>query len=47
MVREFLASGRIVRVYLDELGEIEALPIGVGLMVLTTLEGDTAKTEAR
>ncbi len=47
IVREFLASGRIVRVYLDELGEIEALPIGVGLMVLTTLEGDTAKTEAR
>jgi predicted transposase/invertase (TIGR01784 family) len=47
MVREFLASGRIVRVYLDELGEIEALPIGVGLMVLTTLEGDAAKTEAR
>jgi predicted transposase/invertase (TIGR01784 family) len=47
MVREFLASGRIVRVYLDELGEIESLPIGVGLMVLTTLEGDAAKTEAR
>jgi predicted transposase/invertase (TIGR01784 family) len=47
MVREFLASGRIVRVYLDELGEIEALPIGVGLMVLTTLEGDAAKTEAK
>ncbi len=46
-VRELLASGRIVRVYLDELGEIEQLPIGVGLMVLTTLEGDTAKTEAR
>jgi predicted transposase/invertase (TIGR01784 family) len=47
MVREFLASERIVRVYLDELGEIEALPIGVGLMVLTTLEGDAAKTEAK
>jgi predicted transposase/invertase (TIGR01784 family) len=46
-VRELLASGRIVRVYLDELGEIEELPIGVGLMVLTTLEGDAAKTEAR
>ena len=46
-VRELLASGRIVRVYLDELGEIEQLPIGVGLMVLTTLEGDAAKTEAR
>jgi predicted transposase YdaD len=47
MVREFLASERIVRVYLDELGEIEALSIGVGLMVLTTLEGDAAKTEAK
>jgi predicted transposase/invertase (TIGR01784 family) len=46
-VRELLASGRIVRVYLDELGEIEQLPMGVGLMVLTTLEGDAAKTEAR
>ena len=42
-VRELLASGRIVRVYLDELGEIEQLPIGIGLMVLTTLEGDAAK----
>jgi predicted transposase YdaD len=32
---------------LDELGEIEELPIGLGLMVLTTLEGDEAITEAR
>jgi predicted transposase YdaD len=47
MVRELLASGRILRVFLDELGEIEELPIGVGLMVLTTLEGNAAKTEAR
>jgi predicted transposase YdaD len=46
-VRELLASGRIMRVYLDELGEIDRLPMGVGLMVLTTLEGDAAKTEAR
>jgi predicted transposase YdaD len=36
-----------VRVYLDELGEIEELPIGVGLMVLTTIEGDAATTQAR
>jgi predicted transposase/invertase (TIGR01784 family) len=36
-VREFLASGRIMRVYLDELGEVEDLPLGVGLMVLTTI----------
>jgi predicted transposase/invertase (TIGR01784 family) len=46
-VREILASGRIVRVYLDELGEIPELPIGLGLMVLTTLEGDDATTQAR
>jgi predicted transposase/invertase (TIGR01784 family) len=46
-VREMLASGRITRVYLDELGEIERLPIGVGLMVLTTIEGDAATIQAR
>ena len=47
MVREMLASGRITRIYLDELGEIEELPIGLSLMVLTTLEGDAAKNQAR
>ncbi len=47
VVREMLASGRITRVYLDELGAIESLPTGLGLMVLTTLEGDEAKAEAR
>ena len=46
-VVDLLASGRIVRVYLDELGTVEKLPIGLGLMVLTTLEGNDAKTEAR
>jgi predicted transposase/invertase (TIGR01784 family) len=46
MVREMLASGRIMRVYLDELGEVEDLPTGLGLMVLTTLEGDKATSEA-
>ena len=46
-VVDLLASGRIVRVYLDELGNVEELPIGLGLMVLTTLEGNDAKTEAR
>jgi predicted transposase/invertase (TIGR01784 family) len=46
-VSELLASGRIQRVYLDELGKIEELPIGVGLMVLTTIEGDEAKIQAR
>jgi predicted transposase/invertase (TIGR01784 family) len=47
MVRELLASGRIQRIYLDELGEIDRLSIGVGLMVLTTIEGDEAKIQAR
>jgi predicted transposase YdaD len=32
---------------LDELGEVETLPTGLGLMVLTTLEGEKAKNEAR
>jgi predicted transposase/invertase (TIGR01784 family) len=44
---EMLASGRITPIYLDELGAVEELPIGLGLMVLTTLEGDAAKVEAR
>ena len=47
MVLELLASGRIRRVYLDELGAKTKLPIGLGLMVLTTLEGDEAIIEAR
>jgi predicted transposase/invertase (TIGR01784 family) len=47
VVADMLASGRIRRVYLDELGEVEELPIGLGLMVLTTLEGDEAKAAAR
>jgi predicted transposase/invertase (TIGR01784 family) len=46
-VREMLASGRIIPVYLDELGEVVELPTGLGLMVLTTLEGDDAIAEAR
>jgi predicted transposase YdaD len=47
MVREMLDSGRIRRVYLDELGAVGELPTGLGLMVLTTLEGDRATSEAR
>jgi predicted transposase/invertase (TIGR01784 family) len=47
VVREMLTSGRITRVYLDELGTVQELPTGLGLMVLTTLEGDAAKAEAR
>jgi predicted transposase/invertase (TIGR01784 family) len=44
---EMLNSGRITPIYLDELGSVGELPIGLGLMVLTTLEGDDAKAEAR
>jgi predicted transposase/invertase (TIGR01784 family) len=47
MIWELLESRRIRRVYLDELGEVEDLPTGLGLMVLTTLEGEKAKSEAR
>ena len=47
VVMDMLASGRITRIYLDELGAVSELPIGLGLMVLTTLEGDDAKAEAR
>jgi predicted transposase/invertase (TIGR01784 family) len=47
MIWELLESRRIRRVYLDELGEVEDLPTGLGLMVLTTLEGEQAKSEAR
>jgi predicted transposase/invertase (TIGR01784 family) len=46
MVEEMLASGRIKRVYLDELGEVSELPISLGLMVLTILEDDGATQSA-
>ena len=42
-----LASSRITPIYLDELETVEELPTGLGLMVLTTLEGEEAKAEAR
>ncbi len=44
---EMLASGRITPIYLDELATGAELPIGLSLMVLTTLEGDAAKVEAK
>jgi predicted transposase/invertase (TIGR01784 family) len=47
VVADMLNSGRITPIYLDELGAVGELPIGLGLMVLTTLEGDEAKVEAR
>jgi predicted transposase/invertase (TIGR01784 family) len=47
IVREFLDSGRITRIYLDELAQIEALPWGLGLMVLTMLSDTQMVVEAR
>ena len=47
LFEELLASGRITPIYLDELGDRAELPTGLGLMVLTTLEGDAAVARAR
>jgi predicted transposase/invertase (TIGR01784 family) len=46
-ISEFLTSGRITRIYLDELTTIEPLPIGLELMILTTLPDDNALTKAK
>ncbi len=45
--RELFDSGRILPIYLDELGEIDQLPLGVGLLVLSILEADMAITQAQ
>jgi predicted transposase/invertase (TIGR01784 family) len=42
-----LDSRNVVRVYLNELGEIETLSPGLGLMVLTTLSEKVAPEKAR
>ncbi len=42
IISEFLASGRITRIYLDELSNAEPMPIGLKLMLLTTLPDDRA-----
>jgi predicted transposase/invertase (TIGR01784 family) len=47
VVREMLASGRITPIYLDELNPGADLQTGLSLMLLTLLEGDAAKVEAR
>ena len=47
LFEELLASGRITPIYLDELGDGAELPTGLGLMVLTTLEGNAAVARAR
>ncbi|MBD2627348.1 Rpn family recombination-promoting nuclease/putative transposase [Trichormus variabilis] len=45
--RSVLSSEQVHRVYLDELGEIEQLPLDVALLVLTTLKEDKAPAAAR
>jgi predicted transposase YdaD len=45
--RALLSSNQVHRVYLDELGEIENLPLGVALMALTTLAPDQTLQVAR
>ena len=45
--RALLNCDQVHRVYLNELGEIQQLPLGVALMVLTTLEEEQAPEEAR
>jgi len=45
--RTLLESYQVHRVFLNELGDIRQLPLGVALMVLTTLKEDEAATEAR
>jgi predicted transposase/invertase (TIGR01784 family) len=47
IVQEFLASGRITRIYLDELGEIKDLPWGLALMALTILPSDEMLAKAK
>jgi predicted transposase/invertase (TIGR01784 family) len=42
-----IQTGKLRRIYLDELGDLSVLPIGVSLMVLTTLPEDRAKLQAR
>jgi predicted transposase YdaD len=44
---ELFDSGRIQPIYLNELGTIAQLPLGIGLLVLTILEGETAIIQAQ
>lgn len=45
--RSLLNGEQVHRIYLDSLGEIRQLPLGVALMVLTTLSEAQAPEEAR
>jgi predicted transposase/invertase (TIGR01784 family) len=44
---ELFDSGRIMPIYLDELGAIDQLPLGLALLVLTILEDQEAITQAQ
>ncbi|WP_026733948.1 Rpn family recombination-promoting nuclease/putative transposase [Fischerella sp. PCC 9605] len=45
--REFFASQRILRIYLDELGGVASLPIDIATVKLVIEDEDTAITQAR
>ena len=45
--RGFLHSGQVHRIYLNELGDLENLPLWVALMVLTTIDAQAAPVEGR
>ena len=45
--RSLLNGNQVHRIYLDELGDIQQLPVWVGLMVLTTLAESKAPEAAR
>ncbi|MCZ0903726.1 DUF2887 domain-containing protein, partial [Microcoleus sp. HI-ES] len=45
--RSLLNCNQVHRVYLDELGEIEQLPLGVALMALTTIDEASTPEAAR
>lgn len=44
---DLINSHRTTRIYLDELGEMESLPLGVALMVLTIVDDELAPKLAR
>lgn len=45
--RALLNSNQVHRIYLNELGNIRQLPLGIALMVLTTVDESQAPEEAR
>ncbi len=47
IISEFLTSGRITRIYLDELSAVEPLPIGLELMLLTIQPDNQAVITAK